>query len=363
MVMLLALKWSGYTSEYAYFHANLNGNWSQALRTKIAVRKGILTPHTGRNSATDWSVARKRATNSVVGNVVSIAFDRAGAGGGPDGGNINIFGLLMVHDLTGEARRIISSGPSAVRAGLVSYHSSTVESEFTSAVTGDLFYFRPDYTINHWDMLWNIGGANPGSFMGNANAQYFGLQSWTPQLLVIVALGIPIPAYSATENAIRLVLRTNLADTPSATQNFPAFNGNTSTSAYAMTDWPSDFYTSHGATIFAAFLTADVTAPVISSISSTTVSGGASTVTLTTDTAEGGVFWVVYASGGSTPSAAQILAGQNSSGAAALASGALDVTATGTVSVPITGAATSNVLAILHQDFSNNNSNILTRTL
>ena len=75
------------------------------------------------------------------------------------------------------------------------------------------------------------------------------------------------------------------------------------------------------------------------------------------------MFWVVYASGGSTPSAAQILAGQNASGVAALASGALDVSATGTVTVPVTGVASTNVLAILHQDFGNNNSNILTRTM
>lgn len=362
MVMLLALKWSGYTSEYSYFHTNLNGNFRQALRTTVAVRKGILTPHTGRSLTTDWAVSRKRLTNSVVGNVIGLAFDRTGAGGGPDGSNLNVLGLLLVHDLTGEARRLITGGPSSIRSGQVSYYSFTVESEFTSAVTGDLFYFQPNYTINHWDMLWSIG-INPGSFMGNANAQYFGLQSWTIQLLAIVALGIPVPVNSPLENAIRFALRANLADTPSATQDFPSFLGSTMTSGYAITAWPSDFYASHGATIFAPWLTADVTAPVISGISSTAVSVGASTVTLTTDAAEGGVFWVVYDSGGSTPSAAQILAGQNASGVAALASGALDVSATGTVTVPVTGVASTNVLAILHQDFGNNNSNILTRTL
>jgi hypothetical protein len=363
MVMLLALKWSGYTSEYAYFHANLHGNWLQALRTKIAVRKGIFTPHTGRNQTVDWSVSRKRATNSVVGNVISIAFDRQGAGGGPDGGNINISGLLMVHDLTGEARRIISSGPSAVKASVVTYHSFTVESEFTSAVTGDLFYFRPNYTISHWDMLWNIGGTSPGTFMGNASAQYFGLQSWTPQLLALVALGVPVPANSSMENAIRLVLRANLADTPSAIENFPGFLGNTTTSGYATTDWPSDFYTSHGATIFAPWLTADVTAPVISGISSVSTSGTTATVTLTTNTAEGGLFWVTYPTGGATPSAAQIVAGQNSAGAAAPASGASDVSASGTVTLPITFSSLTDIVAVVHQDFGNNNSNVLSRVV
>lgn len=362
MVMLLALKWSGYTSEYDYFHANLSGNLRQALRTTIAVRKGIFTPHTGRDRLVDWPVARKRLSQSVTGNVVSLAFDRSGAGGGPDGSNLNVFGLLMVHDLTGETRRILSNFAITPTSGTVSYRDLTVESEFTSAVAGDLFYFRPNYTINNWDMLWSIG-TDPGNFMGNATAPYFSLQAWTSQLLAVVALGVPVPPYSPLEKAIRLVMRANLANIPSSVENFPEFMRNAVTSSGALTDWPADFYTSHGATIFAPWLTADVTAPVISGISSTAVSAGASTVTLTTDTAEGGVFWVAYASGGSTPSAAQILAGQNASGVAALASGALDVSATGTVTVPTTGVASTNVLAILHQDFGNNNSNILTRTL
>lgn len=362
MVMLLALKWSGYTSEYAYFHTNLSGNFWQALRTTIAVRKGIFTPHTGRERLLDWPVARKRLSQSVAGNVVSLAFDRSGAGGGPDGSNLNVFGLLMVHDLTGETRRILSNFAITPTSGTVSYRDLTVESEFTSAVAGDLFYFRPNYTINNWDMLWSIG-TDPGNFMGNATAPYFSLQAWTSQLLAVVALGVPVPPYSPLEKAIRLVMRANLANIPSPVENFPEFMRNAVTSSGALTDWPADFYTSHGATILAPWLTADVIAPVISGVSSTAVSAGASTVTLTTDTAEGGVFWVVYASGGSTPSAAQILAGQNASGVAALASGALDVSATGTVTVPATGVASTNVLAILHQDFSNNNSNILTRTL
>jgi hypothetical protein len=278
--------------------------------------------------------------------------------------------MLLVHDATGETRRITSTGSILPSANVVSYTNVTVESEFTSAITGDLFYLRPDYTVNRWDMFWAIGAPVNGSsqdpantFLGNAAAQYFSLQEWTPQLLALVALGVTVPVDSAMDSAIRLCIRANAANTPTAGQDFPTFIGDTVTSTYASTDWPSDFYTSHSATIFASYLAADVTAPVISGISSTAVSGGASTVTLTTDTAAGAVFWVVYASGGGTPSAAQILAGQNALGVAALKSGELDVTATGTVTVPVTGIAATNIIAILHQDFSNNNSNILTRTL
>jgi hypothetical protein len=372
MCMLLALKWSGYTSEYNYFHTRLPGNWMQAFRVTAAAYKGITTPHTSILKGT-WGVSRKRPSDpvsGVVGNVIRVGFSRQAANGGPDAGNVLMAGMLMVHDATGETRRITTAGTFLPVSGKLVYFPLTVESEFTSAVTGDLFYFRPDYTINRWDMLWAIGVSAFGidhdpanTFMGNASASYISLQKWTPQLMALVALGVPVPANSHMDNAIRFVIRANAASTPTATQDFPAFHGITMTSAFAQTTWPTQFYTSHGATIFASYLAADVTAPVISGISSTTVSGGASTVTLTTDTAEGGVFWVVYASGGSTPSAAQIIAGQNASGVAALASGVLDVSATGTVSVPVTGVVTSNVLAILHQDFSNNNSNILTRTL
>ena len=367
MVMLLALKWSGYTSEYDYFQANLSGNWRQAIRATAANYRGITTPHTGRGSA-DWIVSRKRASNSVVGNVIGVAFDKAGPGGGPDLYNITVYGLLLVHDLTGETRRIISplTGIGNLPSSAITYKSLTVESEFSSAIAGDLFYFRPDYTLNRWDILWAERNSPPGlenSFLGNAAASYFELQGWTAQLMALVELGVPVPANGAMETAIRFAIRANSASVPSATQDFPGFLRSTITSASVSTNWPGDFYTSYGATIFAPWLTADVTAPVISGISSTAVSAGASTVTLTTDTADGGVFWVVYASGGSTPSAAQILAGQNASGVAALASGALDVSATGTVTVPTTGVASANVLAILHQDFGNNNSNILTRTL
>lgn len=367
MVMLLALKWSGYTSEYGYFHANLSGNWRQAIRATVANYKGITTPHTGRGSA-DWIVSRKRMSNNVTGNVIGLAFDRAGSGGGPDQYNITVFGLLLVHDLTGETRRIISptTGIGNLTSGAITYKTLTVDSEFTSAVAGDLFYFRPDYTLNRWDILWTERNSPAGlqnSFLGNAGASYFGTQGWAPQMLALVSLGVTVPPYSPMDSAIRLVVRASASNTPSTTQDFPSFSDQTITSTYASTDWPSAFYASHGATILSPWLTADVTAPVISGVSSTAVSAGASTVTLTTDTAEGGVFWVVYASGGSTPSAAQILAGQNASGVAALASGALDVPATGTVTVPVTGVASTNVLAILHQDFGNNNSNILTRTL
>jgi hypothetical protein len=375
MVMLLSLKWSGYTSEYNYVVNSLPGNWDQAIRATVTNRKGITTPHTGR-ALTDWIVSRKRLSNNVTGNTIGLAFDRAGAGGGPDQFNIAVYGLLLVHDLTGETRRIISPGTGIgnITSGTVAYKTLTVESEFTSAVTGDLFYLRPNYTLNHWDVLWterNGGTALTNSFLGNAAASYFLLtefgttsaQFWASQLMALVALGVPVPANSRMENAIRLVLKTNLADTPSAVENFPNIIGSTITSGGAATDWPSDFYVSHGATIFAPWLTADVTAPVISGISSVSTSGTTATVTLTTNTAEGGVFWVTYPTGGATPSAAQIVAGQNSAGAAAPASGALDVSASGTVTLPVTFSSLTDIVAVFHQDFSNNNSNVLSRVV
>ena len=375
MVMLLALKWSGYTSEYDYVLTRLPGNWDQAFRATVTNRKGITTPHTG-TAATDWIVSRKRLSNNVTGNTIGLAFSRAGGGGGPDQFNIGVYGLLLVHDLTGETRRVISppTGIGYITSGTVVYKTLTVESEFTSAVTGDLFYFRPNYTVNHWDILWserNGGTALTNSFFGNAAAQYFILaenspssqQGWMAQLMALIVLGVPVPANSRMETAIRLALKTNLADTPSAIENFPNIMGGTITSGSAATDWPSDFYASHGATIFAPWLTADVTAPVISGISSVSTSGTTATVTLTTNTAEGGLFWVTYPTGGATPSAAQIVAGQNSAGAAAPASGALDVSASGTVTLPVTFSSLTDIVAVIHQDFSNNNSNVLSRVV
>src|SRR5574340_1674262 len=53
------------------------------------------------------------------------------------------------------------------------------------------------------------------------------------------------------------------------------------------------------------------------------------------------LYWVVYANGGGTPSGAQVVAGQNASGVAALASGSVAYTAAGTYDAASTIATLS----------------------
>lgn len=66
-----------------------------------------------------------------------------------------------------------------------------------------------------------------------------------------------------------------------------------------------------------AFVPADVTGPVLSSAEGTQTGATTANLTVNTDTGAGTLFWVVSGSA-TTPSAAQILAGQDHTGAAAV---------------------------------------------
>jgi hypothetical protein len=110
-----------------------------------------------------------------------------------------------------------------------------------------------------------------------------------------------------------------------------------------------------------AFVPADVTGPVLSSAEVLTVGETSATATVNTDTADGVLYWVVTESS-TVPSAAQIVAGQNHLGAAAVDDGSASVTASGPQPFALSGltAATDYWLYIVHLDAAANPSNVAT---
>jgi hypothetical protein len=96
---------------------------------------------------------------------------------------------------------------------------------------------------------------------------------------------------------------------------------------------PSNILTS------ASFVPADVTAPVLSSAEGTQTGATTANLTVNTDTASGTLFWVATTSA-TTPSAAQIIAGQDHTGAAAVGASRA-VSASGPQAFGITGLAGS----------------------
>jgi hypothetical protein len=109
-----------------------------------------------------------------------------------------------------------------------------------------------------------------------------------------------------------------------------------------------------------AFVPADVTGPVLSSAEGTQTGATTANLTVNTDTGAGNLFWVVTGSA-TTPSAAQILAGQDHTGAAAV-NGSRSVTAAGPQAFGITGLSggTTYWAHFLHRDVALNNSNTIT---
>jgi hypothetical protein len=101
----------------------------------------------------------------------------------------------------------------------------------------------------------------------------------------------------------------------------------------------------------ALVITVDTTGPVLSSPTGTQTGSSTATGTVSTDTGNGTLFWTADTSA-SPPSAAQIVAGQKASGAAADAFGSQAVSGTGVQSVPVTTltGSTTYYLNYAHRD-------------
>ena len=104
----------------------------------------------------------------------------------------------------------------------------------------------------------------------------------------------------------------------------------------------------------------DTTAPTLSSASVTSVGGTTATGNVTTDEGNGTLYSVVSTSA-TPPSVAQIQAGQNASGAAAVWSGNQAVSSTGAKNFSITGLANSTAYYAYfqHKDAAGNNSTVV----
>jgi len=108
------------------------------------------------------------------------------------------------------------------------------------------------------------------------------------------------------------------------------------------------------------FVPADVTGPVLSSAEGTQTGATTANLTVNTDTGAGTLYWVATTSA-TAPSAAQIIAGQNHLGAAAI-NGSRAVSATGPQAFGITGLSgnTEYWPHFLQRDVAMNNSNVAT---
>ena len=107
----------------------------------------------------------------------------------------------------------------------------------------------------------------------------------------------------------------------------------------------------------------DTTAPTLTSPSVTAVGTTTGTGNVTTNEGNGTLYSIVSTSA-TAPSAAQIQAGQNHTGASAVWSGNQSVTTTGAKTFSITGLATGTgyYAHFQHKDAANNNSSVVTST-
>jgi len=101
----------------------------------------------------------------------------------------------------------------------------------------------------------------------------------------------------------------------------------------------------------------DTTAPILSSATGTKTGSTTATVTVTTDEANGTLYYVLSGSA-TTPTAAQIIAGNDHTGSTALKSGSAAVSSTGPQPVNVTGltASTTYYAHFAHRDAASNSS-------
>ncbi len=124
----------------------------------------------------------------------------------------------------------------------------------------------------------------------------------------------------------------------------------------------SDLYDSLGASnAFGLVASADSTAPTLSSASVTSVGTTTGTGNVTTNEGNGTLYSIVSTSA-TAPSAAQIQAGNDHTGSAAVWSGNQAVSSTGAKTLSITGltASTAYYAHFQHKDSANNNSTVVT---
>lgn len=105
----------------------------------------------------------------------------------------------------------------------------------------------------------------------------------------------------------------------------------------------------------------DVTAPVLTSPTGVETGQTTASGTVTTDEANGTLYWICDQSG-TAPSVGQIQAGLDNSGASADAAGSQTVTGTGLQAVSVTGLAvyTTYYMHYQHQDAAANDSTVVT---
>lgn len=105
----------------------------------------------------------------------------------------------------------------------------------------------------------------------------------------------------------------------------------------------------------------DTTAPTLTSPTGTQTGSTTATIGATTDEANGTMYGVVTVSG-TPPSVAQIQAGQNSSGAAAVYASSQSISSTGAKTFSATGmsASTAYYAHIQHKDAAGNDSTVVT---
>lgn len=169
-------------------------------------------------------------------------------------------------------------------------------------------------------------------------------------------------------------LANDWADTTAAFSFIGGFNGQYSMSADLV--WLAvfnkelssteigDLYDSLGASnAFALVSSGDTTAPTLTSPSVTAVATTTATGNVTTDEANGTLYSIVSTSA-TAPSVAQIQAGQNHTGAAAVWSSNQAVSSTGAKTFSITGltVGTTYYTHFQHKDAANNNSTVVTST-
>ena len=124
----------------------------------------------------------------------------------------------------------------------------------------------------------------------------------------------------------------------------------------------SDLHATLGAShAFGLLTTGDTTSPVLTSPTGAATSAATATIGATTDEANGTIYGVVTTSA-TQPSVAQIRAGQDHTGAAAVWGGSAAVTATGARTLSATGltASTAYRAHLVHTDAAANDSNRVT---
>jgi hypothetical protein len=105
----------------------------------------------------------------------------------------------------------------------------------------------------------------------------------------------------------------------------------------------------------------DITAPTLTNFAATPGADDRwGEMTVDTDEGNGTIYWIVQAAATATPSAAQVIAGQDGAGAAATFAGSSAVSATGTYTKRATGLSggTAYEACVVHQDAAENNSDV-----